>query len=56
MVYSYWEIIMEKYLEEYGRWLASEEIQKDSEIYEQLTQMRWNESAIKENFSRYLHF
>ena len=30
MVYSYWEIIMEKYLEEYGRWLASEEIQKDS--------------------------
>lgn len=56
MVYSYWEKIMEKYLEEYGRWLSSEEIQKDREIYGQLVDMRWNESAIKENFSEYLHF
>lgn len=47
---------MEKYLEEYSRWVSSEEIQNDKEIYDELMDMRWNDSEIRRVFSSYLKF
>lgn len=47
---------MERYLEEYNRWLSSDDIKEDQEMYQELVSMKWNDDLIKECFSDTLHF
>lgn len=47
---------MEKYIEEYKRWVGNDEIKEDKEMYDALLDMRWETEDIKKNFSEYLRF
>lgn len=47
---------MEKYIEEYKRWVSNDEIKEDKEMFEALLDMRWETEDIKKNFSSYLRF